>query len=157
MEAIDAPQTEAAADTDVPAVPPAAADPNDMGTSTAGPVHRGMYKGDKRRQKYRVDQWCVRVASQNDPNRLSRPEGVSEAEWRKANTEQRKRYLTMFEPRVQGIEPDGESAKVVRRRALEEQRAAKRSKRDDHALAVMIGFNSLRTRAEDLCDSGASS
>ena len=55
------------------------------------------------------------------------------------------------------MEPEGEPAKVVRRRALEDQRAEKRAKRDTRAAAVMVGFNSLRAMADDALSSGVSS
>ena len=78
-DGIDIPTAVAGENIDIPTTAPEGVDLSDLGTARAGPVHRGMYKRDKRGQKYPVDQWGIRVASENDPNRLYRPENVDEA------------------------------------------------------------------------------
>ena len=61
IDGLDAPQLAAADPLGDTGEAPEGVDPNEMGTSTLGPLHRGMYGRDRRGQKYPVDQWGVRV------------------------------------------------------------------------------------------------
>ena len=102
-----------------------------------------MYKRDRRGRKYPVDQWGVRVWSNRDAERLYRPEEVDEGEWRKAPIEVKQHYCEIFPPRKQGTEPEGEPEKVKRAKALEQDRADKRAKRDRKAAVATVGVGNL--------------
>ena len=85
IDALDAPQNAAAdplGDTDEA---PEGVDPNEIRTSTLGPLHRGMYGRDRRGQKYPVDKWGVRVTLNHLPGVLYRPEGITQEAWRAAD------------------------------------------------------------------------
>ena len=59
--------------------------PESMGTSYIGPYHRGMYARDRLVNKYPVDRWGVRVFFSRDPNKVYRPEEVTEGRWTKGH------------------------------------------------------------------------
>ena len=143
IDAIERPQEAAADQILVPNEPPPGADPNDMGTSVLGPLHRGMYRRDRRGQKYLVDQWGIKVTLNRRPDVLYRPEGITQEAWRTADAGLRRTWVDTFPPRVQGIEPEGETAKVVRRRELEGRRSKQREKRAQRTSTAMAGIGSL--------------
>ena len=148
IDALDAPQRAAADPLDDPGAAPEGIDPNNMGESTLGPLHRGMYLRDRRGQKYPVDQWWVRVTLNRRPGVLYRPEGITQDAWRTADTALRKTWVDTFPPRVQGIEPEGVTAKVTRRRELEAKRAKKRARGAAKASTAMVGIGSLLAQTE---------
>jgi hypothetical protein len=148
IDALDAPQNAAADPLGDTGEAPEGVDPNEMGTSTLGPLHRGMYGRDRRGQKYPVDQWGVRVTLKHLPGVLYRPEGITQEAWRVADTALRTTWANTFPRRVQGIEPVGETAKVARRRELEAKRSKQRAKRSANALTAMAGIGSLLGKTE---------
>ncbi len=143
IDALDAPQSAAADPLGDAGEALEGVDPNDMGTSTLGPLHRGMYGRDRRGQKFPVDQWGVRVTLQHTQGVLYRPEGITQEAWRTADAALRAEWVKSFPRRVQGREPEGEPAKVTRRRELEKKRAGKKAKSSANAAIAMVGIGSL--------------
>ena len=119
--------------------------PESMGTSYIGPYHRGMYARDRLGNKYPVDRWGVRVFFNRDPEKVYRPEDVEESRWRKATPALRAEWAGMFPPRRQGVEPDGETERVIRDRENEERREKKSKKIIARAAVATLGISSLRS------------
>ena len=85
----------------------------------------------------------MRVTLHQTPGVLYRPEGITQDAWRSADAALRAEWVKSFPRRVQGIEPEGESAKVTRRRELEAKRAGKRARSSAKASVAMAGIGSL--------------
>ena len=111
-----------------------------MGESYLGPYHRGMYKRDRLGNKYPVDKWGVRAFFNRDPDKLYRPEEVTENRWKKASIKMRTEWAAMFPPRRQGVHPDGEPERVIRDREMAIKRTAKRKKAIAKAAVATVGL-----------------
>ena len=118
--------------------------PESMGESYIGPFHRGMYNRDRLGNKYPVDRWNVRVFSNRDPERLYRPEDVTEAQWKKASIATRTGWARMFPPRRQGVMPEGETERVIRDRENGERKDKRAKQVLAKAAVATLGISSLR-------------